>query len=159
MTNTLFKSVYKGILLGQKYGVTTVCLNLYSQTVLDHLRAEHPCMSYSDRLVTAGEMGTRLHSHPPPLPPDLTPVNVHHCLDLIYTPAHSVIKAPSCSIHRVSFYVSEVRAVGQRYWPLGSGLTWYFLHCHMDDGPAFSLPDSPDTAVMVILTDRQKPKL
>lgn len=91
--------------------MTTAWLKLYSQTVLDHLRAEHPCMSYSDRLVTAGDMGTRLHRHPPPLPPDLTPVNVPHCLDLIYTPARSVIKAPSCSIHRASLYVSEVGAV------------------------------------------------
>lgn len=95
-----------------RYGVTTAWLKLYSQTALDHLRAEHPCMSYCDRLVTAGDMGTRLHSHPPPLPPDLTPVNVPHCLDLIYTPARSVIKAPSCSIHRASLYVSEVGAVG-----------------------------------------------
>lgn len=39
---------------------------------------------------------------PQPLPPDVTPVNVPHCLDLIYTPAHSEIKAPSCSIHTAS---------------------------------------------------------
>lgn len=95
--------------------MTTPCLKLYSPTALDHLRAKHPCMSYCDRLVTAGDMGTRLHSHPPPpLPPDLTPVNVPHCLDLIYTPARSVIKAPSCSIHRASLDVSEVGAVGYR---------------------------------------------
>lgn len=91
--------------------MTTAWLKLYSQSVLDHLRADHPCMSYSDRPVTVGDMGTRLHSHPPPLPPDLTPVNVPHCLDLIYTPARSVIKASSCSIHRASPCVSEVRAV------------------------------------------------
>lgn len=101
-------------MLGQEiqYGVTTAWLKLYSQTVLDHLRAEHLCMSYSDSPVTAGETGTRLHSHPPPLPPDVTLVNVPHCLDLIYTPACSVIKAPSCSIHRASLHVSEVGAIG-----------------------------------------------
>ncbi len=101
---------FKRMFYGWRYGVTTAWLKLNSQTVLDHLRAERPCMSYSDRLVTAGDMGTRLHRHPPPLPPDLTPVNVPHCLDLIYTPARSVIKAPSCSIHRASLYVSEVGA-------------------------------------------------
>lgn len=97
--------------------MTTASLKPNSQTVLDHLRAEHPCMSYYDRLVTAGDMGTRGQGyiatpHPPPLPPDLTPVNVPHCLDLIYTPARSVIKAPSCSIHRASLDVSEVGETG-----------------------------------------------
>lgn len=92
--------------------VTTAWLKLYRQTVLDHLRAEHPYMSYSDRLVTAGDLGTRLHSHPLLLPPDLTPVNVPHCLDLIYTPARTVIKAQSCSIHRASLDVSEVGESG-----------------------------------------------
>lgn len=48
--------------------MTTAWLKLYSQTVLGPLRAEQPFMSYSDRLMTAGDMGTRLHSHPPPLP-------------------------------------------------------------------------------------------
>lgn len=44
---------------------------------------------------------------PQPLPPDVTPVNVPHCLDLIYTPAHSVIKAPSCSIHTASLCLTS----------------------------------------------------
>ena len=92
--------------------MTGALSKLYLETVLDHLRAEHSCMSYSDRLVTAGERGTRLHSYSPPLPPYLTPVNVPHCLDLIYTLARAVIKAPSCSIHRASLYDSEVGTEG-----------------------------------------------
>lgn len=86
--------------------VATAWLKLYSQTGLDQLRAEHRCMSYNDKLVTAAVMVTRLHRHVPPLPPDLTQVNVPHCLDLIYSPAPSVIKAPSCGIHMTSLYVS-----------------------------------------------------
>lgn len=108
--------------------MTTGWYKLYSQTVLDHFRAEHPCMSYSDRRLTVADLGTRLHSHHSPLPRDLTPVNVPHCLDLIYTPVRSVIKAPSCSIHRPSHNFSEVGTVAYRDWHPGSGLMWTYTH-------------------------------
>lgn len=62
-------------------------------------------------------------ANPPPLPPDLTPVNVPRRLDLIYTPACAVIKAPSCSIHRASLRVSRV---GPDLQTCRSGQTWYF---------------------------------
>lgn len=108
-------------------------------------------MSYRDRPVTAVGMGTRLRIHSPhrfrPLPPDVTPVNVPHRLDLIYTPAQSEIKAPSCSIHAAS--------LGLRSQGCGFRDTGLLDQGHvMRDGWGRSTTPAPETAVMALFTGR-----
>lgn len=55
----------KGTFYLLRYVLTAAWVKFYSQTALDHPRAEHPRMNYYDRPVKAEDMGTRLRIHPP----------------------------------------------------------------------------------------------